>query len=234
MEKGNNNVIKIVVGVIAVVAVIAIVVGVVFLTKTNKTTESGNNSSQTNNNETKKNDTKKSNVVMYINDYKIVLGETKISDIVDNTKLSVICHDINTFTDSKTNKTSEYNFYKLTDGVNTISVQSVADKTDVVLYIYTLKDGNIKDPAFDSSKGTTIEVEDINFKNNIKIGDILNDKENLNSSNILSSSYNITYSTQTNGNITYYRDEDNNVINISAYAKDSNSVLGSNFYCSAE
>ena len=232
MEKGNNNVIRIVVGVIAVVAVISIIVGVVFLTKNNKTTESGNNSSQTNNNETKKNDTKNADVVMYINDYKIVLGKTKISDIVENSKLTLVCHKVDTFTDSKTNKTVEYDYYKFTDGVNIIHLQSVTDKLDIVNSINTLKDFSVNAPAFDSSKGTTISVDDVNFRNGIKIGDTLTEDDSLDRSKLLVAR-NIIYSKQSEdeGKITYYKDSNDVIINILA---DAGYPVFSSTSCDAE
>lgn len=238
MNKENNNIIKIIVGVVAVVAVVVIGVGVFLLPKSNKTNkvEEGNKVEDKKTSETEENSKTDSGAraVMYINDYKIVLGETKISDIIANSKLTVVCNKVIEFGKSDTEEGKKYDYYKLTDGVNTIHVASYPNKLSVVNYISTLVNNRVDDPAFDTSTGTKISVDDVNFRKGIKIGDTLKEEDSLDSyytdyNNI----FNTLYSRlpDDKGKILYQQDKSDVILNISANADGS---VNSGFNCSNE
>lgn len=213
--KKNNGISLITLVLIVAIMIILISVGTVLIIKMlDKNNDSANNNNVlTNNNE-------KTQVkhIIYLNNYKIILGETKIDDIINNTNLKVSLDDSDRYSaiDSKRSR-----YVELTDGTNKIYIESILGQPDIIKSIGTLD--LITDPAFDLSTGTKITFVDNKFNKNISIGDSFTEYEFYHCDEITGTAmrdghYIIVCQTEhlSNDYFGYYFDENYKIINMSA------------------
>ena len=220
----QNNGITLIVLVIIIIAILVVAGVTLFIvfnnnnsTKNGETTASKgsvNDNSYNSNQSQKESENSQDKYVIYINNYKIILGKTKISDLIKNVGIKVIYDSSSESTTPKTRKV------KLSDGINTIVIQSKED-TDIIKKISTLANGKTTDPAFDFSTGTKITFVDNKFGKNISIGDSFTEDEYYNCYEITGTAFEsdkIIYVSQTkymgNDRFSYYLDDNYRIINM--------------------
>lgn len=161
--------------------------------------------------------------VIYINNYKIILGKTKIDDLISNVGLNVTYDNISNYTHSTDPTTHNKRVVKLSDGINTIVIESKEDNTDIIKKLSTHANGKTTDPDFDFSTGTKITFVDNKFGKNISIGDYFTEDEYYDCYKITGTAYQsdkTIYVSQTkymgNDRFAYYLDDNYRIVNMGA------------------
>ena len=235
MKLKQKNGMSIITLAIMVVVVIAIISGVIlFVTHNSKenlnVVQKAENSEKS---ETKDNADYNGKYVIYINDYKIIFGKTKITDIIANVGLDVIedktynetnesietkqeiANSINNIVTIETKESKRT--VKLSDGKNII----IKGFSDIINSLSTLANNSIDDPEFDISTGTKITFVDNKFGKNISMGDYFTEYEYENHVDITGTSHGsggIIYVSQTkrfaHDFFAYYLDDNYKVVNM--------------------
>ena len=202
LEKSKNNkgiaFITLVI-IIAMLVIAGVIIFIVFenmnSTKKDEMTTSGekeNVMSNSDNSNVQKNESENNQekYVIYINDYKIILGKTKISDLISNVGLNVTYDNISNYTHSTDKTTHNKRVVKISDGTNTIAIESKEDNTDIIKKLSTHANGKSTDPDFDFSTGTKITFVDNKFGRNISIGEYFSEDEYYDCYKITGTAYN--------------------------------------------
>lgn len=195
MKIKENKGISLITLIIIVVVLIAVILGIVLIVnqKSKSNMENGQKTEISDNND---------KYIIYINNYKIILGKTKINDIIDNVGLNVI--DDKTYYENEESKEMKQKILnttgnagtleteqskrivKLSDGTNTIIIKGFSD---TIKSLSTLANGNIDDPDFDFSTKTKITFVDNKFGKNISMGDYFTEDEYNNCYEITGTAY---------------------------------------------
>lgn len=226
--------------IIAIVAIVIVVgIGVIFGSKLlsnndiNNETLNGETKESSKDTNTNNNKSSDAELVIYLNDFRITLGKTKMDEIIKNTNLEVIKDETNKYEGSTSDNPSlsreDYVYYdkriiQLSDGINIFVIESYFEKTNIVGEITTLRNGKTDDPAFDNSKGTTLSFEDAVIGKRINIGDMYTDFEhevynNSSAGSCINSGYDIyCYQSKhlSNDMFVYYLDDNKKVVNMTA------------------
>lgn len=218
-KKSKTGIIVLVIAIILIIVIVAIIL----VSKSG----SKNEISESNNATSTNTDTNKSTngkYVIYLNDMKIILGETTMDYIVQNTNLKVVKDSTTHGTcgsSSCTIKEGDSREIVLSDGVNNITIESYFGYPNKSKRLATLN--RTDDPAFDTSTGTKLVFVDNAIGKNINIGDSFTEDEYYdiykNTGTCLSSSGMIQCS-QTklyaNDYFVYWLDSNYKIINMSA------------------
>lgn len=213
-----------------VITVIIVVLGIILLSKlSNKNENKDVNNEKAGVSEKAENTTSKTKqLIVYLNNLKITLGETTMDEIVKNTDLKIIkdeTYKSSGYTsDENRENVIEYNKREvvLSDDINVIVIESYFEKTNIVGEISTLRNHQVDDPAFDNSKGTTLSFEDNIIGKRMNIGDTFTQDEFYND---LSVGYcygigDTIYCPQTkhlsDDKFIYYFDDNYKIVNMSA------------------
>ena len=225
IQSKNNKGIALITLIIIIIAILLVAGLIIFLVSTNinstkkdETIASRENEivKDNSNNSKKESENNQDKYVIYINNYKIILGKTKISDLISKVRLNVI------YDSSSDSTTSKTRVVKLSDGKNTIVVESKED-TDIIKKLSTHANGQITDPDFDLSTGTKITFVDNKFEKNISIGDSFTEDEYYDCYNITGTAWKADktiYVSQTkymgNDQFVYYLDDNYRIVNMGA------------------
>ena len=213
-----------------VITVIIVVLGIILLSKlSNKNENKDVNNEKAGVSENQKNTTSKTKqLIVYLNNLKITLGETTMDEIVKNTDLKIIkdeTYKSSGYTsDGNRENVIEYNKREvvLSDGINVIIIESYFEKTNIVGEISTLRNHQVDDPAFDNSEGTTLSFEDTIIGKRMNIGDTFTQDEFYNDLSVgyCWESGHIIYCPQTKNfsddEFIYYFDDNYKIVNMSA------------------
>lgn len=160
--------------------------------------------------------------VIYLNDMKIILGDTTMDYIVKNTNLKVVedstSHSTCSSCDIKEGDTREIT---LSDGINNIIIKSYLGSPNKTKSFSTSK--RTDDPDFDMSTGTKIVFVDNAIGKNINMGDTFTEDEYYNiydNTGTCFKSYGMIQCSQTklyaNDWFVYWLDDNYKIINMSA------------------
>lgn len=172
-KKSKTGIIVLVIAIILIIVIVAIIL----VSKSG----SKNEISEPNNATSTNTDTNKSTngkYVIYLNDMKIILGETTMDYIVQNTNLKVVKDSTTHGTcgsSSCTIKEGDSREIVLSDGVNNITIESYFGYPNKSKRLAT--SNRTDDPAFDTSTGTKLVFVDNAIGKNINIGDSFTEDE---------------------------------------------------------